>query len=40
MEMFVGIRGFTALSADNKASDVLQLFSDFYAVLVETIGVS
>ena len=35
--MFVDIRGFTALSADNKASDILQLLNDYYEVLVETV---
>jgi len=35
--MFVDIRGFTALSADNKASDILQLLNDYYEILVETV---
>lgn len=35
--MFVDIRGFTALSADNEASDVLQLLNDYYEVLVNNV---
>jgi adenylate cyclase len=35
--MFVDIRGFTALSADNKASDILQMLNDYYEILVESV---
>lgn len=35
--MFVDIRGFTALSANNKAADVLQLLNEYYEILVETV---
>ncbi len=35
--MFVDIRGFTKLSADNEASQVLQLLNDYYEILVDTI---
>lgn len=35
--MFVDIRGFTALSANNKAADILQMLNDYYEVLVETV---
>lgn len=35
--MFADIRGFTALSSDNEASDILQLLNDYYEVLVETV---
>jgi class 3 adenylate cyclase len=35
--MFVDIRGFTALSADNEASDILQLLNDYYEILVEMV---
>ena len=35
--MFVDIRGFTALSADSKADDILQMLNDYYEILVETV---
>lgn len=35
--MFVDIRGFTALSANNKAADVLQLLNEYYEILVDTV---
>ena len=35
--MFVDIRGFTALSANADADDILQLLNDYYEVLVEVI---
>lgn len=35
--MFVDIRGFTALSSDAQASDMLQLLNDYYEMLVEVV---
>jgi adenylate cyclase len=35
--MFVDIRGFTTLSADNEASDILQLLNDYFEVLVDAV---
>lgn len=35
--MFVDIRGFTALSRDNLASEILQMLNDYYEVLVEIV---
>lgn len=35
--MFVDIRGFTALSADNQASVILQMLNDYYEILVESV---
>lgn len=35
--MFVDIRGFTALSANNKAADILQLLNEYYEILVDTV---
>jgi adenylate cyclase len=35
--MFVDIRGFTALSSDARASDMLQLLNDYYEMLVEIV---
>ena len=35
--MFIDIRGFTALSADNKASVILQMLNDYYEILVESV---
>lgn len=35
--MFVDIRGFTALSADNEASAILQMLNDYYEILVDVV---
>jgi len=35
--MFVDIRGFTALSANNKAADILQMLNEYYEILVDTV---
>lgn len=35
--MFVDIRGFTALSANNRASDILQMLNDYYETLVDIV---
>ena len=35
--MFVDIRGFTALSANSRAGDILQMLNDYYEILVETV---
>ena len=35
--MFVDIRGFTALSANNEASDILQMLNDYYELLVDIV---
>jgi adenylate cyclase len=35
--MFVDIRGFTALSANTQASDVLQMLNDYYELLVDIV---
>ena len=35
--MFVDIRGFTALSSDTRASQVLQMLNDYYEILVDTV---
>lgn len=35
--MFVDIRGFTALSSNAEASDILQMLNDYYEILVEVV---
>jgi adenylate cyclase len=35
--MFVDIRGFTALSANTQASDILQMLNDYYELLVDIV---
>ncbi len=35
--MFVDIRGFTALSSDRRASQILQMLNDYFEVLVDTV---